>query len=513
MQLSSKIVRNSIANYAGNVAGLVVGFLLTPFLVHALGDSQYGAWVLVGSLGSYFWLLDFGLGASVTKFVSQLRATGEQERLNSVVATSIAMLSAVGLVSLAGSIVLAQMVDLLFRLPPEIVPEVRTMIYVTGVALMVSFPLGVFGGVLRGYQRYDLINLVGAVSITANAALSVLAVKLGFGLVGLSAVGLLTNLMVGGGRMALATRLDRSLVLRASAVRLSTLRDITGFSVWVFVINIAVQVVYRTAPVIIGALLSVAQVTPYAIANSLAQYLRRFVDPILAVLLPAYSELSAVEDSVRVRQLFLGGSKIVGAISMPTALGLVLLGKPFIALWMGPDYEQAGVLLYFLVPPVFLSFLVATGDKLLWAKGKVRVNSHVAVADTVLNLTLSVSLARPLGLVGVAMAPFFSVLVTNGLWLLPYICREAGVPVRVYLSSVARPLLLAAVPSTAAALLLRQLVGTGSYLHILLLGAVCVTTFWLAFYLVSDKQEKAYWVSAVRNAIVPSSIPGEGEAA
>lgn len=504
MHLSSKIVRNSIANYGGNLAGLVVGFLLTPFLVHSLGDSQYGAWVLVGSLGSYFWLLDFGLGASVTSFVSRYRATGEQERLNSVVVSSIALLSVVGLLSLAGSVALALTVDLFFHLPPEVVPEVRAMIYVTGIALTISFPLGVFGGVLRGYQRYDLVNLVGATSTVANALLSVLVVKMGFGLVGLSAVGLLTNLMVGGGRLALAMRLDRGLRVRPFLARPSTLREIAGFSVWVFVINVSVQVVYRTAPVIISAILSVAQVTPYAIANSLAQYLRRFVDPILAVLLPAYSELSAVQDSDRTRQLFFEASKAVGAVSMPMAMGLMLLGKPFIGLWMGPGYEWAGTLLYLFVPPIFLSFLVAAGDKLLWAKGKVRVNSYVALADTVLNLSLSIGLAHVLGLVGVAMAPLLSVMVTNGLWLLPYICREAGVPVRVYLSSVVRPLLIAAAPSTAAVLALMSLVGTGGYLQIALLGASHVAVYWTVFFLAASKEERAGWSTVVRNAVAPS---------
>jgi O-antigen/teichoic acid export membrane protein len=504
VQLSSRIVRNSIANYGGNFVGLAVGFLLTPFLVHSLGDDAYGSWVLVGSISSYFWLLDFGLGSSVIKFVAELKAKGEQQRLNSVVASSFAMLAVVGVVGFFGCLVLAQFVDKVFRLSPGIVGQVRTMIYITGVVLLVSFPFGVFGGVLRGYQRYDLINGVGIASTAANAVMSYAVVRMELGLPGLALVGLITNVLVGGSRVILAMRADRDLRPTFGLIRLDTLREITGFSAWVFVINIAVAVVYRTSPIIIGVVLSVALVTPFSIANSLVQYVRRFVDPILSVLLPAYSELSATDDLATVRRLFLEGSRVVGAISMPMVLGLLLLGKPFIYLWMGPGYEQSYTVLYLLTPPLFISFLVATGDKLLWARGKIRVNSYVAVADTVTNLSLSVALAIPFGIAGVAAASLISVGITNGMWLLPYICREAGVTRGSYLLDVGRSVLLPAIPAAALTMGALRFVGVDGYPQLFLLAALCAGSYWALFLAASRREERSKWVSVVRTALFPN---------
>jgi len=501
VQTSGKIIRNSVANYGGSLAALAAGFLVTPFLIRSLGDAGYGAWVLVGSISSYFWLLDFGLGSSVTKFVSELHATGRREKLNAVVATSGALLGLVGLVSLVGSIVVAELADSLFLLTPELAPDVRAMIYLTGITLLVSFPLGVFGAVLRGYQRYDLLNLVVVVSTVANAALSVLVVQLGFGLVGLTLVGLVTNLLVGVGRLVMARRVDPGLTFWPTSVSWAVLREISNFSAWVFVINVATQVVYRTSPIIIASLLGVALVTPYAIATSLVQYVRRFVDPVLAVLLPAYAELAAVQDTASVRRLFVEGSRAVGVIAMPMVLGLVLLGKPFIALWIGPEYEVSGELLILLAPPLFLSFLVATGDKLLWARGQIRVNSYVAIADTVLNLALSVGLALTLGLPGVALATLLSVFVTNGLWLMPYICHQCEMQVRDYLRLVLVPVLVPAVPAAAVVLALRELVPVDGYVQVLVCGAICALAYWSLFAVLSGRDERRRWLSALRTAM------------
>lgn len=501
MQLSGKIVRNSVANYGGTIVGLAAGFLLTPYLIRALGDAGYGAWVLVGSISSYFWLLDFGLGSSVTKLVSELHATGDRRRLNAVVASSVALLAVVGLVSLVVSWVVAGFADAFFVLSPEIAADVRTMIVLTGITALVSFPLGVYGGVLRGYQRYDLLNLMVIVSTVTNTVLSVAVAYLGFGLVGLTFVGLVTNLIVGVGRLLLARRYDPGLDLWPTSFSVSVLRDITSFSAWVFVINLAVQVVYRTSPIIIAALLGVSLVTPFALASTLVQYVKRFVDPILAVLLPAYAELSAVDDRATIRRLFLEGSRAVGVIAMPMALGLVLLGRPFIRLWVGPEYDASGDLLVLLVPPMFLSFLVAAGDKLLWAQGKIRVNSYVAIADTVLNLGLSVGLSLLWGLPGVALATLLSVGLTNGLWLLPYICRECDVPLREYAGRVLAPIFVPALPTAALILGLVRVFPVDGYAQLLVVAATCALTYWACFAVVSGKDERRRWVSTLRTAM------------
>jgi O-antigen/teichoic acid export membrane protein len=313
---------------------------------------------------------------------------------------------------------------------------------------------------------------------------------------------MITNLLVGGGRWVCARWVDPELALSPSLVRIAVLRDITNFSAWVFVINLATQVVYRTSPIIIAALLGVALVTPFALANSLIQYLRRMVDPVLAVLLPAYAELSAVDDAERVRRLFVGGSRAVGAISLPMVLAMVLLGRPFIDLWVGEGYEQTGVLLFLLAPPLFLSFLVAAGDKLLWAKGKVRVNSYVAIVDTVLNLGLSVTLTLAVGLPGVALATLISVLTTNGLWLMPYICREAGLPARAYLTRVLWPIFVPAAPATAVVLLLTPVIGVASYLSLVLLGACCAGSYWGTYLALNARSETFALVAGIRSRLV-----------
>src|SRR5229473_2925190 len=65
-----------------------VGLLLTPFVLHHLGDEAFGLWVLVVTLAGYYGLFDAGVRSSILRYASRHRALGDQERANEVVATA-----------------------------------------------------------------------------------------------------------------------------------------------------------------------------------------------------------------------------------------------------------------------------------------------------------------------------------------------------------------------------------------------------------------------------------------
>ena len=66
--------RNLAINWFSLIAGLVVMFFLSPFVVHSLGNNAYGIWVLLGSLVGYLGLLDLGVRAAVTRFIARFHA-------------------------------------------------------------------------------------------------------------------------------------------------------------------------------------------------------------------------------------------------------------------------------------------------------------------------------------------------------------------------------------------------------------------------------------------------------
>ena len=67
---------NVLWSWLGVLFSLVAGLLLSPYVIHHLGDERYGIWVLVFSLVDYYGLVDFGFRSAVVKYAAHFRATG-----------------------------------------------------------------------------------------------------------------------------------------------------------------------------------------------------------------------------------------------------------------------------------------------------------------------------------------------------------------------------------------------------------------------------------------------------
>src|SRR5437899_201013 len=96
MSNSRVVARNVMWNTAGTATHLLAGFVVAPFLVHRLGQTIYGLWILIASLTGYFSVLDLGIGGSVGRQLAFFRAKNDERGVNSIFSTALAILSGVG---------------------------------------------------------------------------------------------------------------------------------------------------------------------------------------------------------------------------------------------------------------------------------------------------------------------------------------------------------------------------------------------------------------------------------
>ncbi|MGA2984377.1 MAG: hypothetical protein ABSG32_11195 [Terriglobia bacterium] len=82
MTFQIKAAKNVVASWASLFTHLAVGVLLSPYILHRLGDEAFGVWVLVFSLTGYYGLLDIGIRQSVIRYVAKFAATQDDEQLS-----------------------------------------------------------------------------------------------------------------------------------------------------------------------------------------------------------------------------------------------------------------------------------------------------------------------------------------------------------------------------------------------------------------------------------------------
>lgn len=485
MKVNGRIGRNLVCNCAGVGVDALAGFLVAPFLIHRLGDTTYGLWIVLGSLTSYFGLLDLGVRGSVGRHVAFHQAKKDPARVNQTVNTAAVILAVLGLVALAGTLAAQLFFFRLFDVPPEQAGEVRVALLVVGVNLAASLFFNVFDATLWGFQRFDLLNAVDIPATLTRLGLTWYFVGGAGGLVALALISLGVTLGAGSAKVALSFFENPGLRLGPRYVRRGAVRELFGYSVWSFLTSLARIACAQLSPVAVGALLGVNLVTPFAIANRLITLVGSVLAAATGIITPLATGLHARGASDRQERLFLLGTRYCFALALMLLLLLVLLGEPLIVAWVGPVLaERAAPLLAILAAGELLPSSQYITNGMIFAAARHRSLAWLGFVELIAAGTLAVVLSRPFGLPGVCVALAVPASLCRGVAQMLIGCRLAGVSVVRYLATaLLPPLFCAALPAATLLLAVRRraphgLVELGIYgtgfcaLYLLLCGAV-----------------------------------------
>jgi len=140
----------------------------------------------------------------------------------------------------------------------------------------------------------------------------------------------------------------------------------------------------------------------------------------------------------KLTRAFLFVSKISLLFAMLVCLLTILLGKAFVARWMGTAYEDAYLPMAILALAVFLDVSQNPSIGLLYATFKNRYYTYMNAAEGILNLVFSLILVRHYGIVGVALGTLIAAILTR-IFVQPWmVCKVTGVDFRLYLARTLR---------------------------------------------------------------------------
>lgn len=439
----SQAARGIAWNWVALAFGYAVTFFLTPFVVHRLGATIYGVWVLVVSLTSYMALLDLGLRGAVTRFVARYYEQGDDDGSCRVVTAALRFRVWIGLAAVAIAVGLSVVISRFFNIPAEVQVAARWAVILTGMNLALTLIFGVFGGVLVGLHRFDIINAVTITQTSLRAVGVVWLLRAGKGILALAAWELVVATACNAVLVVLCLRAYPRLRVSLTAPTKGVLRELWGYSFYVILLSIFGQITYHMDNLVVGKMISVAAVAYFAIGSSFIEYMRQIVGSITMTFMPLAGRFDAVGQHEQLRRLLLLGTRVSVLVVWPVQVALFLRGETFLRLWMGEEYAviASRVLQILLLSQVFS---VANSASLNVAFGMAR-HKRVTLwsgCEAAANLTLSIVLAKMIGLYGVAWGTVIPSLVVNVLLWPGYICRTVQVPVGHYLwQSWARPAL------------------------------------------------------------------------
>jgi O-antigen/teichoic acid export membrane protein len=435
-------------------ANMAVAFFLSPFLVHRLGNAAYGVWILAISSVQYFGLLDLGMRSSVLRYVSKGYATHNHKQASEAFSAAFWVRLQISALLLALCCALAVIFPHILKVPSGLVNDARAVVLLMGLSLAITMSIGVYGGVVSALHRYDLYAVVALVQLSLRVIGVVAAIRAGRGIVAIACCELFAA-MAGSLLMAYAARkLYPELKISLKKPSWGVLKTIWSYSVYAFLVMVAVQVIYQTDNLVVGAFVSASAVTFYSIGNSLCRYTQQLVESMTMTFAPAASTYDAAGETLRLRALYFTGTRATIAVSMPILVTLLARGDNFIGVWMGPQYSRtSGTVLAILAAALLFSLPNAAASSIALGIEKHKTVAKWAIGEAAVNLSLSVVLARMFGIYGVAIGTLVPSLIVNvGFWP-RYVTTLVKINYREVIVSLWGPLFLCAVPFAAASYL------------------------------------------------------------
>ncbi len=429
-----QLARGIALNWVALAVSLVVAFLLSPFVVHRLGNIGFGVWTLVNSIVAYMALLDLGLRGAVTRFVSRHHAKGDHLEASRAVSAVLWLRLWIALAILVTTPLLSSLTTTIFHIPPDMHVAARWAVIATAASLAMTLTGGVFGGVLAALCRFDLLSAVG-ISQTLLRALGVVwLLRSGYGIVALAVWELTVVAMANIVVITVCFRAYPDLRIFLRRPDSVLLRSLWGYSFYAFLLNVCVQLIYYTDVLVVGAFVSAGAVTFYAIGSRLIDYLRQVVSSLTMTFTPVASQLDADDRHRQLRQLLIHGTRATMLLALPIEVALFFHGHTFIGLWMGDEYAHvSGRVLQILLLDQVLSIANFTSGGIAYGLGKHRLPAVWASVVAVANLGSSILLVYWIGLEGVAWGTVISGAAVHAILWPRYVCSLLHVRLGHYL--------------------------------------------------------------------------------
>jgi O-antigen/teichoic acid export membrane protein len=442
-QRAHRFVRNVFWNWSHVGLGLFSALILSPYIIRKLGAEGYGIWSLVFSILGYYGLLDFGFRSAVVYFSARYMATGEHDKLNSLISTLTLFSSAMALVLGAVTVVLSRHADRLFKVSPGMQPTFAVLILLVGLAVSLNVVFNIAGGVLEGAQRFDLANQARIASFVVRYFGGAAMLALGFGLVSMGVVAFLAQILLYALSIWNVLRVFPQVRLAPRMASTKVFREAATYGIHTFTASIGTQVLDNSAPIIIGLCLPAAFVGFYSLPVRMLQYAADAVSRIGIVAAPQATEFAARGQLRTVSKLAIFSNRYAFALYMPVVLGTALFGNELLHFWVGPEFAQKS--LPVLHALVFGTALAQAGQfsssAILFGLSRHRLYAYLLLVEAGLSVAGMFYVVPRYGIAGAAILGSALMVLSRGICAPALLCHYLEFPLRLYFLRIyARPL-------------------------------------------------------------------------
>jgi len=377
---------------------MVTGLWMTPFLLHRIGQHDYGLWLVGLQVLTYLTLIDLGVVALLPRETAYATGRGggiesAQDLPHIIGQTALIVLWQTPLVTVAAFGV--------YLFMPAQWENLRHPLAWMLAGFVLTFPLRVFHAVLQGLQDLTFLGAITIISWAVNTGLTIFLVVRGFGLTAL-AIGWIAGQTLGAAIYFSRLKWRFPSVL-PSGLPSSEWRSIwtqltSGF--WVSVAQMAQLLVTATDMLILGRVLGPAAVVPYACTGKIISVLANQPQMLMQAAAPGLCEMTTGATRGRMLSALTSLTQLMLMASAAIFSVVILVNRGFVGWWVGANLYGGTALNLLLLAAMFFRHFNTTYAHAVLFLGHERRLSLTNLSDGLVTVVSAVLLTRTLGAIG-----------------------------------------------------------------------------------------------------------------
>ncbi len=394
---TSNIVKHIGWSVVFKAGGVFASFMLVPLSIKYLGKENYGIWLTLSSVITWFSLFDIGMGNGLRNKFAEAKALGKYHDAQAFVSTAYCTIGVISFVLTVTLISLNRFVNWsqVFNTSPDLRSELSFLLPVVfgffGLQLVTKLIVSIFQADQYHSIPYKVqffgqwLSLVMIWLLTKSKGHSLLV----FGSLYAASpvlILLVLNLFAFNGRY-------KTFRPVFSMCKRKYLSEITGLGLKFFIIQIAAMVLFSTDNFIITQLFGPAEVVPYNIAFKYFSIVTMGYSILITPYWSSFTEAYAKQDLDWIRGSVLRIQKIWFIVPVVLLL-MVLFSNRFYLLWVGKavvvPMELSIVMSIFVVMTTFSMVYV----NFINGVGIIRLQLITGIVSLILNIPLSIFFAK-----------------------------------------------------------------------------------------------------------------------
>lgn len=436
----NELKTGSILSYVNLIISTIIPLFYTPIMLRILGQAEYGLYSLSNSVISYLTLLNFGLGNAAIRFVTKYRVEDDHEMVEGVVGMIIFIFGIISIIVCVIGVALTKGSGIFFGggLTSNEINKLKILMIIMTLSTAISFPISILGSISIAYEKYIFRKIVDGIFTILAPILNLIVLYMGFASIGMACIGLFTQIISGVIYYEYCRR-KLKVIPRFHNMPFFIIKDVLGFSIFIFISSVIDMLYWATDKVLIGAMVGTTAVAVYNIGGTFTAMLQNMSSAISGVFATRVNVMVFSNQSMdELSRLLIRIGRLQYYIVSFMLSGYIVFGKVFIHFWAGDSYSLAYYVGLLTMIPLAVPLIQNIAFTVITAKNRLKFRSVVYAIVAICNIVGTIILLPKYGIIGAAVCTAFAFCLGHGVCMNLYYWKVTKLNIILFWKNILR---------------------------------------------------------------------------